>query len=476
MRTEFENAVRALSSLVRSARNAAIHLHRGSRTRRVFSAACICLLALLAVAVSPPAHALLPIQSWKTSTGGVVLFVENRDLPMIDISVDFPAGFGNDTAQKSGLAAMTQHMRRLGAGGLSEDAISERIADVGAQLGGRFDSDRAGTSLRTLSSRKERDQALDILERVLQKPEFPQAALERERARVIASLKEADTKPDTIASRTFHRLVYRDHPYGLRGSGEVETLAALTREDLVDFFRSHYLAQDAVVAIMGDMTRADAQQIAERLTQGLPRGAGKTSSVPDVVELGRASSSVMSHPASQAHILIGGPGIRRNDPDYFALFVGNYILGGGGFSSRLNEEVRQKRGLAYSVYSYFEPMLHGGKFQIGLQTQSGQAQTALQVVTDTLKRFLEQGPSAQELEEARNNLIGSFPLRIDSNAKIHEYLALIGFYRLPLTYLEDFVKNIEKVSVADVRAAFSRHVHIERLVVVMVGRGLDATK
>jgi len=184
----------------------------------------------------------------------------------------------------------------------------------------------------------------------------------------------------------------------------------------------------------------------------------------------------MSHPASQAHILIGGPGIRRNDPDYFALFVGNYILGGGGFSSRLNEEVRQKRGLAYSVYSYFEPMLHGGKFQIGLQTQSGQAQTALQVVTDTLKRFLEQGPSAQELEEARNNLIGSFPLRIDSNAKIHEYLALIGFYRLPLTYLEDFVKNIEKVSVADVRAAFSRHVHIERLVVVMVGRGLDATK
>ena len=366
-------------------------------------------------------------------------------------------------------------MRRLGAGGLSEEAISERIADVGAQLGGRFDSDRAGTSLRTLSSAQERDQALDILERVLQRPEFPQHAIERERARMIASLQEADTKPDTLASRTFHRLVYGGHPYGLRSSGEVETLKNLTRQDLVDFFHTHYLAENAVVAIMGDVTREVAQQIAERLTQGLPRGNGQAVNVPNVTQLEQGSASVLPHPASQAHILIGAPGIRRGDPDFFALFVGNYILGGGGFSSRLNDEVRQKRGLAYSVYSYFEPLLHGGLFQIGLQTQSDQAQTALQVVNGTLKTFLEQGPSQKELEEARNNLIGSFPLRIDSNRKIHDYLALIGFYRLPLTYLDDFVKNIEKVSVADVRAAFSRHVRIERLVTVMVGRGLDAT-
>ena len=434
-------------------------------------------VALLATVVSSNVHALLPIQSWKTSTGALVLFVENRDLPMLDISVDFPAGFGNDTLQKSGRAALTQHMLRLGAGGLSEDAIADRIADAGAQLGGRFDSDRGGASLRTLSSELERDQALEVFVRVLQRPEFPQQAFERERARLIANLKEADTKPDTLASRTFHRLLYRDHPYGLRGSGEVETLTNLTRDDLVDFYRTHYLADNAVVAIMGDVRREVAQKIAERVTQGLPRGSEKASAAVSVVgELERASSSVVAHPASQAHILIGAPGIRRDDPDFFALFVGNYILGGGGFSSRLNDEVRQKRGLAYSVYSYFEPLMRGGKFQIGLQTQSDQAQTALQVVTNTLRTFLEQGPSQAELEEARSNLIGSFPLRIDSNRKIHEYLALIGFYRLPLTYLDDFVKNIEKVSVADVRAAFSRHVRIERLVTVMVGRGLEAPK
>ena len=434
------------------------------------------LLAFCAACISPSAHALLPIQSWKTSTGALVLFVENRALPMLDISVEFPAGYGNDTPEKSGLAALTQHMRGMGAGGLSEDAIAERIADVGAQLGGRFDSDRAGSQLRTLSSPQERDQALDIFARVLQRPEFPQKAFERERARVIANLQEADTKPDTLASRTFYRLVYGQHPYGLRGAGEVETLLKLTPQDLADFFRTHYVAESAVVAIMGDTTRDSAQEIAERLTQGLPRKSGEVPTVPSVSALEKARSSVLPHPASQAHILIGAPGIRRDDPDFFALFVGNYILGGGGFSSRLNEEVRQKRGLAYSVYSYFEPLLHGGMFQIGLQTQSDQAQTALKVVTDTLKAFLEQGPSAQELEEARNNIVGSFPLRIDSNRKIHDYLALIGFYRLPLTYLDDWVKNIERVSVADVRAAFARHLRIERLVTVMVGRGLEAAQ
>lgn len=432
------------------------------------------MLFVLAAAAGPSAHALLPIQSWKTSAGSQVLFVESRGLPMIDVSVEFPAGFGHDTAATSGRAAITHHLRRLGAGGLAENAISERIADVGAQLGGRFDSDRAGSHLRTLSSRQERDQALDILARVLQSPEFPQQALERERARMIAGLREADTKPDTLASRTFHRLVYRDHPYGLRGAGEVDTLVKLTRQDLMDFFRRHYVAEHAVVAIMGDVSRDEAQQIAERLTQGLPRATGEAPAVPAVGSLERAASRVLAHPASQAHILIGAPGIQRGDPDFFSLFVGNYVLGGGGFSSRLNDEVRQKRGLAYSVYSYFEPLLHGGMFQIGLQTQNDQAKTALAVVTDTLRTFLEHGPTEQELAEARSNIIGSFPLRIDSNRKIHDYLAMIGFYRLPLTYLDDFVKNVEKVTVADVRAAFGRHLHVERLVTVMVGNGLGA--
>jgi zinc protease len=420
------------------------------------------------------AHALLPIQSWTASSGARVLLVVNNDLPMLDVSVDFPAGSGFDSTAKPGVASYTNHLLRLGGGGLGENEISQRIADVGARLGSRFDADRAGVSVRTLSSPAERDRALEVMMKVLQAPEFPGQVLEREKARGIAGLKEADTKPDTIASRTFRRLVFGDHPYGLRPSGEVESVSSLTRQDLLDFYRRHYVAERAVVAIMGDITREDAQRIAERLTAGLPR-QGSTIALEPVAPLVRSASSVIAHPASQSHILIGAPGIRRGDPDYFPLFVGNYILGGGGFSSRLNEEVRQKRGLAYSVYSFFAPWLEAGAFQIGLQTRGDEAKGALEVVRNTLQDFVTAGPSEQELDEAKKNLVGGFPLRIDSNAKIHEYLATIGFYGLPLTYLDEFVDNVRKVSVADIKAAFARHVDPGRMATVVVGGGVDPT-
>jgi zinc protease len=431
------------------------------------------LLAALAL-TSGSAHALLPIQDWKTSSGARVLFVENHDLPMLDVSVDFPAGSGHDTKDKAGRAAFTQQQLRLGAGGLSENEIARRIADVGANLGGRFDSDRAGVYLRTLSNPAERDPALEVMAKVLLQPEFPEEVLARERARAIAGLKEADTKPDTLANRAFSRAVFPDHPYGLRASGEVETVKALTRDDLIGFYRSHYVAGRAIVAIMGDVTRDEAQKIAERLTADLPRTGSESIGIPQVADLSQAVATNIAHPASQAHILIGAPGIRRGDPDYFALFVGNYILGGGGFESRLTEEVRSKRGLAYSVYSYFAPLQRPGPFQIGLQTRGDQAKAAIDVVMQTLREFVAKGPTEQELEDAKMNLIGGFPLRIDSNRKIHEYLATIGFYDLPLTYLEEFVPNIRKVTAAGIRSAFSRHVDPSKLVTVVVGGGVAA--
>jgi len=434
----------------------------------------LALLWAMSMAIAGQAHALLPIQDWRTSTGARVLLVVNRDLPMLDVSIDFPAGSGFDAPNKAGLASYTNHLLKLGAGELGENEISQRIADVGARLVGRFDSDRAGISLRTLSSPTERDRALDIMMRVVQQPAFAADILAREKARGIAGLKEADTKPDTIAARTFRQLVFRSHPYGLRSSGEVETISALTRDDLVEFYRGHYVAARAVVAIMGDVTRAEAERIAEELTARLPSAADKDVGVAPVPSLTQGASSVIPHPASQAHILIGSPGIRRGDPDYFPLFVGNYILGGGGFASRLNDEVRQKRGLAYSVYSGFAPLLQAGAFQIGLQTRGDQAQAALKVVRDTLSDFVARGPSERELAEAKENLVGGFPMRIDSNAKIHEYLATIGFYHLPLTYLDEFVPNIRKVTAAAIKAAFERHIQPDRMVTVVVGGGVEA--
>lgn len=425
------------------------------------------LLLLLAWSVASSAFATLPIGHWRTASGAQVYFVENHDLPILDVSVDFRAGSSADTPAKSGLANLTRHLMGLGAGGLSEDEIAKALADVGAELGGRFDEDRSGFTLRTLTSGRERNQALDVFARILQQPEFPDNVLQREKARIIAAIKEADTRPESIAEKAFYKMLYHEHPYALRGSGETDTVGGLSRQDLVDFYHVRYAANEAVVAIMGDVTRSQAETIAEMLTKGLPQGEAGDA-LPPVPEPAAGETQRIPHPAAQAHILMGYPGVRRDDPDYFPLYVGNYILGGGGFVSRLIEEIREKRGLAYSVYSYFLPLKQQGPFEVGLQTKKDQADEALKLVRATLDEFIAKGPTEKELAAAKQNIVGGFPLRIDSNRKIMEYLALIGFYDLPLTYLDDFVKKVDKVTVAEIRDAFKRRIKPDRMVTVIV--------
>ncbi len=431
-----------------------------NRTARAVLGAALLLLAA-------PLSAALPIQHWTAASGARVYFVESRGLPIIDVSVDFPAGSSRDTPARSGAAALTQGLLSLGAGGLSENDISAQLADVGAQLGGRFDADRAGVSLRTLSGEREREQAFTLLAKVLQQPAFPADVLEREKARVVAGLREADTKPDTIAARALARMMYGSHPYALRQSGEVDTVPAIAREDLLAFYQAYYRRGSAVVSIIGDLDRAQAEALAERLTRDLPAGSSPLD-LPPAPAPGGGSERV-EHPATQSHIALGHPAIRRGDPDHYALLVGNYILGGGGFVSRLTAEVREKRGYAYSVFSFFQPLQAEGPFEIGLQTKNDQAQAALAVVRETLERFLADGPTADELQRAKQNIVGGFPLRLDSNRKILDYLALIGFYRLPVTYLDDFPRNIEAVTAEGIRDAFRRHVHPARLATVVVG-------
>jgi zinc protease len=425
-------------------------------------------LTITCAIVASAAGATLPIQQWQTAKGARVLFVETHDLPMLDLAVDFPAGASRDSRDKSGAASLTLGLMRSGAGAFGEDEISERLASVGADMSGRFDTDRAGYGLRSLSSARERDEALGLLAAVLQKPTFPQQIFEREQQRMLAGLKEAETRPEVLADREFRRLLYGEHPYSLRGSGEVETVAKLRREDLMDFYRRHFTADDAVVSIIGDLTRSEAGAIAEQLTAGLARRLQPLPALPPVAQLDAARTSRIAHPATQAHILIGQPGVKRLDPDYFPLFLGNYVLGGGGFSSRLNEEIRQKRGYAYSAYSYFNPLALEGPFQIAVQTKKETTEDALKVAQDTLEKFVSEGPTQQELDAAKQNIIGGFPLRIDSNKKIQDYLSIIGFYRLPLTYLDDFSNNIERVTLEQVKQTWRRRIHPERMATVVV--------
>lgn len=425
-------------------------------------------MVVLFLAGIAPVFATPHIQHWRAPSGARVYFVENHDLPMLDLTVTFAAGSGFDTAEKSGLAGLTHRLLDLGAEGLSEDEIARNLADIGAQFGKNFDADRAGLSLRTLSSVAERTRALDIMANVLQHPLFRENILAREKTRLIAGLKEDETKPESIAEKAFSKAVFGSHPYGLPSPGEVATAEGIQRADIEAFYRSHYSAKSSVVAIMGDVTRAEAEAIAQKLTGELPQGVEAAQIAPVSMQI-KANEQRIAHPATQSHILMGAPGMARKDPDYFALYVGNHILGGGGFISRLMHEIREKRGLAYSVYSYFIPMKLPGAYQVGLQTKKSQADEALKLVRATLREFIDKGVTEKELQASKQNIIGGFPLRIDSNKKIVDYLSVIGFYELPLTYLDDFVGNVEKVTVEKVRDAYKRRVNPDAMVTVIVG-------
>lgn len=425
---------------------------------------------LLACSVS---HAALQIQSWTLANGARVLFVENHTIPILDVSIDFDAGSRRDPAGKSGTAALTNAMLARGlrasqsANGsepaMSEAQISDAFADTAAQRGARLDDDRSGLSLRTLVS--ERDTAVPLLARLLASPSFPEDFLVRDKARTVAAIKESLTKPEVIAAKAFSRLLYGEHPYGQEPT--VESITAVTRNDLLAFHTTHYVANRAVIALIGDVTRADADRIAQQLTLRLPQGAA----LPDMpaVPAAKGAEEHIPHPASQAHILIGMPAMARHDPDYFALTVGNYVLGGGGFVSRLMQQVREQRGLSYGVSSYFSPMAQAGPFQIGLQTKKEQADQALKVVRDTLAGYLRDGPSPAELKAAKDNLTGGFALRIDSNRKILENIAAIGFYNLPLDYLDTWTAKVAAVSAAEINAAFKRKLQLDKLSTVIVG-------
>ncbi|WP_124948760.1 M16 family metallopeptidase [Sulfuriferula thiophila] len=427
-------------------------------------------IVLLSFCITALAHAGLPIQHWQLANGAQVYFVESHDLPMLDVSVDFPAGSAFDPVAKPGLASLTHRLLDQGAGGLSDNQIASGFADVGAQLGGRLDADRAGVVLRTLSSPAEQKAALTMLARVLSQPAFAVPIVEREKMRVIAALKEAEGQPASVAARAFQSAVFINHPYAHRETGEIDSVGKLNAADLRAFYRSHYSAAGAVVALMGDITRQQADAVARQLTDALPpASAAASTTIPPVPPLSAASMRTLPFPAKQSQILIGQPGVARGAPDYYALYVGNYILGGGGFDSRLMNEVRQKRGLAYSVYSYFMPMREAGAFQIGLQTRTDQTEQALQVVRDTLADFVAKGVTEDELTQAKNNIIGGFPLRIDSNKEILEYLAVIGFYHLPLSYLDDFPQHVAEVTSAQIQAAFAQHIHPDKMVTIVVG-------
>jgi zinc protease len=421
--------------------------------------------ALLLTAAT--ASALPDIQTWQTPNGARVLFVAAPEIPMLDVEIVFDAGSARDGAH-NGLAALTAAMLTQGAGSWNADEFAERTAALGAAISVDTDRDLTSVALRTLTQQPTLETALEMLTTVVTTPTFPAADWERVRHNWLIGLRQAEESPKTVGQKALNRAIFGTHPYAADPSGTAETVTALTREELQAFHARYYQAKNAVVAIVGAVDRAGAEALATRLTAGLPSGE-RAPALPPVAELTAGAVTEIPFPATQTTVLLGQPGLRRGDPDYFPLYVGNHILGGSGLVSILMDEIREQRGLSYSVSSSFMPLTQLGSFILGLQTKTAQAPAARAVLLETLQRFIATGPSAAQLTAAQKNLTGGFPLRIASNSSIISYLAMIGFYNLPLDHLAQFTARVQAVTAEQIREAFARRVHPERMAVVLVG-------
>ena len=421
------------------------------------------------------AQAILPIEKLESVKGAKAYLVQTQALPMLDIEISVDAGDRFDPTGKSGLASMTAELMNYGArsskGALSEAQIADEIADLGANFGISVGGERAVIRIRSLSRKDLRDRAVQLASAMLSAPTYDAKILEREKQRAITGLLEAETKPESVLERRFRKSVYGNYP--LSESPSVKSVGSVSISDLARFHQQFYRGDRIIVSIVGDVSPAEANEIVEVLLKNVPQSGAAIPALPQFerspIEPLASRQIYIPFDSQQAHIAMGMTAITRSNPDYFPLIVGNYILGGGGFVSRLMSEVREKRGLAYSVFSYFAPGKDTGIFQAGLQTKGDQATLALEVMNSTIANFIANGATPSELQAAKANLVNGFPLRIDNNRKLLDNVSSIAWNDLPLDALETWTAKVDAVTLEQVSAAFQRYLAMDRMKIVVLG-------
>ncbi len=413
------------------------------------------------------AEASLDIEQWYTPEGAKVLFTKTKGLPMVDIALNFDAASSRD-GQQYGLANLTNSLIGTATRYRSEEQIINQFESLGSEFSTTSLKDMSIISMRSLSREDILRQSLSILTEVVSKVDYQQHYLTREKKQALRSIEASKQSPASIASKAFDELVFVDHPYAHNKIGSEESLNKITLKDVKNHYHQYYVAKNLTIALVGDMSRVKAQQIARQISHGLNVGK-KAIDNPVVAPLQQANNQHIEFPSKQTHLLVGQTGINRNHADYYALYLGNHILGGSGLNSILSGQVREKRGLAYSVSSYFTKMKSKGYFLIKLQTKNKQANQAKNIVLATFRNFIKKPIDEQLLQDGKDNIIGGFTLETASNANILTYLSIIGFYDLPLSFLNDFITKIEKIDSKTVQKAFSRLIDMDKLIVLSVG-------
>ena len=413
-----------------------------------------------------PTNRKLNVQTWQTAEGSKVLFVEARELPMFDLSLTFAAGSSQDE-NTPGVAVLTNAMLNEGVAGKDVGAIAQGFEGLGAAFGNGAYRDMAIASLRSLSDVDKRTPALNLFAEVVGKPTFPADSLARIKNQFLAGFEVQKQNPAKLAINELFSRLYGSHPYAHPTDGSAQSIGSITLDQIRAFHNKAYTAGNAVIAIVGDLSRAEAEAMAAQVSAALPKGPA-VAKIAQPVEP-KAGETHIEFPSKQTQLLLAQLGVGRDDPDYTALLLGNKVLGGGGFGTRLMTEVREKRGLTYGVYSGFSPMQASGPFMINLQTRAELSEGTLKLVQDILADYLKNGPTQKELDDAKRELAGSFPLSTASNAAIVGQLGAMGFYDLPLDYLETFMQKSQDLTTEQVKDAMNKHLSADKMVVVTAG-------
>ncbi|WP_348676440.1 pitrilysin family protein [uncultured Candidatus Thioglobus sp.] len=413
------------------------------------------------------AQAKLDIQYWTTPEGAKVFFAQTKGLPILDVALNFDAAASRDGDQ-FGLASLTNGLLGTATQYHNEEQIINAFESVGAQFSTSSLKDMSIVSLRTLTRQPILKKSLDTFTEVITQPSFEQKYLTRERRQTLRSIEASKQSPASIASLAFDKAVFANHPYAHPKIGTEKSINQISLQDLKQHYDKFYVAKNLTIALVGDITKVKAKQIARQISHGLNVGK-KAKNNPVITALKSSQKIHIEFPSKQTHLLIGQSGVNRSHPDYYPLYLGNHIFGGSGLTSILSDEIREKKGLAYSAYSYFTKMKSNGFFMMRMQTKNDQALEAKNIALQTLKNFRNNAIDTQKLQDGKDNIIGGFALETASNANILTYLSIIGFYELPLDYLSSFTDKIKDISAQDIQNAYERLIDMDKLIILSVG-------
>lgn len=425
-------------------------------------------ILILFLLLATSAQAKLDIQFWTTPEGAKVFFAQTKGLPMLDIQLNFDAAASRD-GDKHGLASLTSSLLGTATKYHNEEQIINAFESVGAQFSASSLKDMSIVSLRTLTRQSILKKSLDTFTEVVSQPSFKQTYLTRAKRQTYRAIEAAKQSPANIASLAFDKAVFANHPYAHAKIGTQESVKKISLNDLKRHYQQFYVAKNLTIALVGDISKAQAKQVARQISHGLNVGQkAKTNLMASPLE--QSQTIHIEFPSKQTHLLIGQTGINRTHPDYYPLYLGNHIFGGSGLTSILSGEIREKKGLAYSAYSYFSKMQSNGIFMMRMQTKNEQALEAKNIAIRTLKNFINNVIDSQKLQDGKDNIIGGFALETASNANILTYLSIIGFYDLPLDYLSSFTDKIKNIKAEDIQRSYGNLIDMNKLIVLSVGK------